>query len=157
MSVSTDGQICYGILLDEDTDLPWDDDEFEGDIDNWWTCGILGFRHSFEMFTPEGDWIGGQEWPAEKRREYYDEKQAFEESHTELPVRVVNYCSYDFPMYILAIPETCNRATRGYPSTFNPEELSITDEQRAALIEFCRTYGIEFAGEPAWYLSSCWG
>jgi len=55
MGVSTDGQICYGICVDE-IELPWDE-SYDGDIESWWTFEVLGFKHSFELFTEEGDWI----------------------------------------------------------------------------------------------------
>ncbi|KKM61996.1 hypothetical protein LCGC14_1526060, partial [marine sediment metagenome] len=28
MGVSTNGQICYGIMFDEDTEFPWDEDKY---------------------------------------------------------------------------------------------------------------------------------
>lgn len=155
MGVSTNGQICYGVILDEEEEYPWQ--EFDDDIDEWWTCGILGFKHSFEMFTPEGNWIGGKEWPREERDKYYQEKRDFEQANPKLPVELVNYCSGDYPMWILAIPDTCNSARRGYPESFNPADLIVTDEQKQGLIEFCEKYGIKYQIEPSWYLSSYWG
>ena len=86
MSTSTDGQICYGIAFEEGFEFPWDADEYDGDIEEWWTVGILGFRRSFEMFTSQGEWIGGVEWPQEKCDEYYDERRRFEEARPSLPV-----------------------------------------------------------------------
>ena len=35
MSVRTDAEICYGILLEEGIELPWDE-EYEGDVWAWW-------------------------------------------------------------------------------------------------------------------------
>lgn len=35
MGVSTDGILCYGIPLDPEEKLPWEDDQYEGDFDTW--------------------------------------------------------------------------------------------------------------------------
>jgi len=157
MTISTNGQICFGVILDEDNELPWDAEDFDGDIDYWWTFAVLGLKRSFEMFTPDGDWIGGKEWPKDKSDQYYQERRDFEENNPKLPVELINYCSDEYPMYILAISETCYGARRGYPEKIIPVDLSVTNEQIAQLFDFCKTYGVKFEGEPAWYLSSYWG
>lgn len=155
MGVSTNAQICYGIMLDEDAELPWDED-FDDEYD-WWLIEVLGFKRSFEMFTPAGDWIGGKRWSEEKIKQYDEEMRDFEKSNPALPITLVNYCSDDYSMYIIAIPETCNSARRGYPEKINPSSLVVTDEQKCKLIKFCETHGIDFEDEPQWYLSSYWG
>jgi hypothetical protein len=158
MGQSTNGQICYGILFNEDTEFPWDKETNRWpDIEEWWVFDVLDFRHSFEIFTPEGDWIGGKEWPKEKINQYYEERESFEEQNPELPVVLVNYCSSEYPIYILAIPETYFEANRGYPKEFSPPNLTITDDQKDILINFCNDHDIEFDDEPGWYLSSYWG
>ena len=40
------GQICYGIAFRWGVEFPWDKNGFEGNIDDWWVYGILGFQHS---------------------------------------------------------------------------------------------------------------
>ena len=126
MGVSTDGQICFGILFDEGFEFPWDSNEFEGDIEGWWTFDVLEFRHSFEIFTPEGEYLGGERPPEERITEYFRERREFTERNPELPVELVNCCSGDCPMYILAIPKTCYSASRGYPEELDPQKLTVT-------------------------------
>lgn len=157
MTQSTDGQICYGILFDGGTKFPWDTDKYDGKPEEWWLSGVLGFRPSFAMFTPQGRWIGGVRWPQEKIDEYYGERRKFEKANPLFPVTLVNYCSGDFSMYILAVPSTCIIANRGYPTTFTPSDLQVTGQQKEALINFCNEHKIKYDGEPAWYLSSYWG
>jgi hypothetical protein len=122
MGTSTNGQICYGVIIDGNSDGPWDDeslpDDVEGDIKGWW------------------GWNFGE---------------------AETYVELVNYCSNEYPMYIIAIDSSCTNARRGYPKEFNPQDLTISDEDRILLIEFCKELGIKFSGGPAWYLSSYWG
>jgi len=66
MGTTTNGVICYGIQFDEDTEFPWNDKEYEGenydgDIDRWWLYDVLGFKHSFEIYGDDGNYIDGKE------------------------------------------------------------------------------------------------
>lgn len=157
MSVSTDGQICFGVLLDEDAELPWDNEEYDHDIETWWTYKILGFKHSFELFDERGRWIEPRQ-SKEVENRYFQELIDFKKSHEEVPYELVNCCSGDYPMYILAIKRTCMTASRGSPEKFNPSELElVSQEEDADLMEFCKKYEIETTEESSWYLSSYWG
>jgi hypothetical protein len=158
LGVSTDGQICFGIKLEEGVELPWDQDEWENDIETWWRDGVCGYKPPFEMFDAAGEWIGGKEWPMEKRKEYYSHRDQFELSMPKLPIELVNYCSANCGMYIIAVPGTVNSCSRGYPQAFGPGDLEATEDQRLLLLEFCRKYEIEIGDEqPKWWLSSYWG
>ena len=157
MGQSTDGQICYDILFDDGVEFPWDSDEHAGDIDDWWVYSVLGFCHSFELYVSgKGVYIGGHRPTKERISQYWGEYHEFLKINP-VPVELVNYCSGDFPMYILAIPETCKAARRGHPEKFDPSELVVTARQIEVLLDFCKTHAIEFEGDPAWYLSSYWG
>lgn len=156
MGVSTNGQICYGIQFDEGTEFPWDNEKYEGDIDNWWLYGVVGFKHSFEIYGDDGNYIDGKEPSDDVIEAYYAEQRAVEEANP-LPVELINYCSDKVPMYIIAVPSTIKRAFRGYPTWFDPSGLTVTDEEKAALIAFCETHGIVTLEEPMWWLSSYWG
>lgn len=152
MGQSTDGQICYGFKFDEGHEFPWDEHD---DIEAWWLDIVHGYKPPFEMYTPEGNYVGGKRWPDEKINEYYVHRNKFEESLPPLPVKLVNYCSGDYPMYILAVPQSYKEANRGSPEAFDPSELVVTEHQQAALWDFCKTHGIEH-DEPRWWLSSYW-
>lgn len=151
MTVSTDGQICFGVLLEKDHKLPWDNGDYDGWIESWW-MDVQGYKRPFEIFNESGNYIGGMKPPEDKRREYYDHQHTFEKAHP-LPIKLVNYCSGDYPMYILAVPGNSKRASRGYPESFDPAELTVTQEEVDALLQFCDDYGIEH-DEPKWWLSS---
>lgn len=160
MGVSTNGQICYGIMFDEDTKFPWDDEKYEGDIDNWWLYGVVGFKPSFEIYSDDDDddntYVDGKQPSDEVFSAYFGEIHEARKVNPT-PASVINYCSDNVPMYILAVPSTVNQARRGYPEVFEPSDLVVTDAQKTALIEFCKAHGIGVGGEPAWYLSSYWG
>lgn len=169
MGVSTDGQICFGIKFEEGHEFPWDGEQWGGDIEDWWTRGVCGYKNPFEIFDASGNYLphielikGKYQFDHPKPREevtnaYYDPLFAFQKSHP-VPVKIVNYCSSDYPMYMLAVPETCKENSRGFPEEFDPAALTVTDEQRQALLDFCKTHGIDIGEEtPKWWLSSYWG
>ena len=132
MGVETNGQICYGIFFEEGTEFPWGED-----LEEWWVCAKIA----------ELKYTGGR-----PPRVSYN---SILEMHP-IPVREVNYAHQDCYSIILATPSSFKRAYRGYPITFTPEELKVTDKE--ALISFCKKYIPEYTGEqPEWYLSSYYG
>lgn len=165
MGVSTDGQICYGVLLGEEGEgeLPWiDEGESYGDLDEWWLSVVLGFRPSLEIYNEQGDYKDGKEPSKEVIDAYYKERRDFIESHPKIPVEVVNSCSGDYPQWILAIPRTVKKAHRGYPEQFVPGSLKVTQKEHDELIAFCEKHKIEPANAnigtvTGWWLSSYWG
>lgn len=159
MGVSTDGQISFGILFDEGYVFPWDindSGEFDDDIKVWWRRK-QGFRHSFEIYTPEGGYIDGKRPSEERITAYYKERDDFNDAHPLPAVELVNCCSRDCPMYILAIAGSVGACSRGYPQRFQPADLQVTPDQVRELLEFCKAHGIKYEDDPAWYLSSYWG
>jgi len=155
MGQSTDGQICFGVLLDEATDLPWDNDIDAGDLEMWW-MRMQGYRPLFTLWDETGNYVNGVRPPEEKLKEYYDHKHAFEETHP-VPFALVNYCSQNYPLYILAIASSERVANRGYPKSFNPADLNVSQDEINNLLKFCADHGIEYNNEPGWWLSSYWG
>lgn len=156
MGQSTDGQICYGILFEEDYEFPWDLEPYNGDYDEWWTYGIQGFKHSFELFDENGEWLNGIEPSEDIKDSYYKEEWDFKKSHPKLPITLWNVCSADYPQYIMSVGKGLS-ASRGYPEELNLSEFIVTEEQTKQLIDFCNEYGIEIKNKPNWYLSSYWG
>jgi hypothetical protein len=153
MGVSTDGEISYGIAFPEGFYFPWVEHD---DIDDWW-LDVSGYKPPFELYDATGNFIGGVRPTSEKISAYYEPRAVFQREHP-LPVELVNVCSGNSPIYILALEGTLITANRGYPKAFNPDSLVVTDEQRNTLIEFCKTHNIDTGGvEPGWYLSSYWG
>lgn len=153
MTVSTNGQIAYGIVFDEGYEFPWSAEESEDDIQDWWRR-VNGFKQSFELFDAEGNFINGVE-DKTKTSAYFDEQREFDKARP-LPVELVNYCSCDCPMYMLAVPNVGETARRGYPEKFKPEALSVSPKQHQALMDFIKKYIPECDEEPGWYLTSLW-
>jgi hypothetical protein len=103
-----------------------------------------GVKQSVEIYDdndPSG-YKGGRKPAQSVMDNYYQE---WDKAHP-LPIKLVNYCSGDCPMYMIALEETFKSNSRGYPQEFNPSDLKVTDEQRQKLIDFCEKYlkeGIE--------------
>lgn len=132
MGVSTDGILVFGIDLGEE-ELEFLHD-FENDFDE--------FLHSLSGLPDYG----------EPGHDYVKDRD-FVNSY---PVDLVWHCSYQYPMYILAIRGTETTAARGYPQKIDPSSLVVANEKIEFLKKFCETYGIEWQ-EPKWYLCSMWG
>lgn len=156
MGISTDGQICYGVIFEEGYEFPWDCKEYEYDIEVWWLKTVIKFKPSIELYDENGNYLNGLEpTPAEFSKYYNERRVAFEKN--QLPVKLVNYCSSEYPVYILAVPNTYFVANRGYPTNFEPELLQVAPHERQALTDFCEQFSLEYSGAPAWYLSSYYG
>lgn len=156
MSVSTNAQICFGCLLEDEVELPWDADEFEGDIEHWWRK-INGYEPPFEAFTPDGMYAPGFSTGDPRVGEYFDHGHAWDKEHP-LPVEFVNCCSADCPQWIVTCPGGVRTARRGDPTQFVPADLTIPADAQETIFGFLRTYGIEHDQEKiGWWLSSYWG
>lgn len=166
MGISSDGQICYGVILKDNQEFPWDrrNDNLDGnmyyDFEDWWFKGILGFRNSFELFELDGSFIGGKDPGNEVKNKYFEEYSTFKAAHGgKPPLELVTHCSYDYPMLILAIPGTYFTSARGRPKLIDMEKLStlVKTEDSEKLLKFCAKFKIEYSGVPSWILSSLLG
>ncbi len=157
MSTSTDGQIGFGVIFGDGYEFPWDRQPYDGDIDEWWLEEVLKFKSSFRIFSEDGSYVGGQRPPQETIDKYFEERNDFKAAHPKLPVELVNYCYVDYPMWMLATPSSYRRNSRGEAVEFNPSTLRVCEEEKQALLDFCKKHNLEFEKGPAWYLTSYWG
>lgn len=154
MGVSTDGQICFGVLFEDGYEFPWDADEFEGFEEDWWRS-VNGYIPLHKPYTEDGNYAPGWGQNDPRLDEHYKHKQAWEDEHP-LPFELVNYCSGEYPMYILAIPGTVITAYRGVPVEIQPS-LTIDKKALDRFNDLCAKFNIEFEQGPCWWLSSYWG
>jgi len=160
MSVSTDGIIAYGVLCGEQGDdnlFPWEEDEFEGDIEAWWRA-VNDYKPIYKPYNDCGGYAEG--WGEDDPRfgEYFKHQREWVEKNP-LPVKLVNYCSGDYPMYCLAIPGTILTCNRGYPLRLEFSDLMKKPSMKEinTLLEFCGAYNIKICEQADWYLMSYYG
>lgn len=157
MGISTDGQICFGILLDDGIELPWDAEPYDGDIDEWWIREIHGFKPSVEIFDESGMYLNGVAPDQALIDQHFTEISAARTAHP-LPVELVNVCHSDEPIWIVAVHDWLLTANRGCPVSFNPADLVDTKQMRDALRDFVALAGIDTGEQqPNWWLSSNMG
>lgn len=133
MGVSSDGEISYGIVFEEGYEFPWDNELDSNDAEDWWIRVVLNRTYT----------------------NYQECKAILQEN--PVPFELVNYCSGEYPMYILAVPGTLKSAYRGSPKSFTLDELQVDEEASKKLIAFCEEYGLEGESEIGWTLSSYMG
>lgn len=158
MGTTTDGQICFGILMDEDWEASWDTDEYDYDPDTWW-LKIGGFEPTFYPFTEAGEFKEGLSTGSQTVDNYYHEIRAWR-SMNPCPIEPVNVCSCKESIWILAVPGTLKTASRGYPEPLDPTKLQLasSDPKLTKMLSFLRyKLGMTNAGDAKWYLSSYWG
>jgi hypothetical protein len=138
MGVSTDGILVFGFLLEE-----------EGELDH--LLGLDGDEFDDFVAKEAGSPEYKDDMTDEERSAWYNGLNAAVDA---CPVEPITHCSYDYPLHIISIRGTENRAARGYPV-----EVELNDpspEKIAAAKEWCEKYGIPWQ-EPKWYLASLWG
>ena len=85
MGVSTNAQLCFGVLFDEDTEFPWDTEDYAGDIEEWWLTEVCGYQPSVALFDAQGEYLAGRRPSEEALSHYFAEKRAFAKAHPVPP------------------------------------------------------------------------
>jgi len=142
MGVSSDGILVFGIPLDfEDTmeeDLPF----------------MSGFDDFGDMVAHEAglpEWRGGMS--DDESRKHWEAKRSAESA---CPVNLVLHCSYEYPMWIIAVRGTEVSASRGMPELIDPELLNVSVDRIEAAKAWCESHDIQWR-EPRWILCSLYG
>lgn len=150
MGTSTDGIIGHGVVCEKGAEFPW---EIYGE-EEWWRK-TSGYKPKHQPHTEEGDYAEGWSNGDPRFDEHFADERAWDKAHP-MPVKVVNYCSDNCPMFALVVPSSHLVNNRGYPQGFDPEKLTVSDKELRALERFIVDHGIE--GEaPRWLLMSYWG
>jgi len=145
MGKSTDANVCFGVKLEEGQE-PWGNK----DVQNWW-LEVSGFEPSKEVFDSEGMLASGMTRLDVDR--YMKERAEFLKKHP-LPFREVNYCSSEFPMFILACPSSVITAHRGFPHNLSLWKQTVKDEEITALEYFFADHMDLDSYDPKWWICS---
>lgn len=138
MGISSNGVLAFGFDLGEDlseTGLKPDD---EGD----WEFEDLIAKEA-----------GIEPWSENAAEDRYDRKKT---AIAACPVDLVQHCSFDYPMYILAVRGTYLTASRGYAEKIAPEFINVPPENIEKAKKWCDDHRIKWQ-EPSWILASLYG
>lgn len=153
MGTSTDGIFCYGFEIhDDDGNVVEGDPEWleaaGGNFDNLLaTLAGLESPKQFDKNKFDSDPEYAKTWS-----DYWEKKRSLTK---EFGVELVQHCSGDYPMYILAAAGSRTTASRGSALSFG-QSVSAKPEWREKLLAFCEKTGIKFE-EPEFLLCSYWG
>jgi hypothetical protein len=154
MGISSDGVISYGLKFEEGYEFPWQGEDYT----DWW-LKESGYKEPFKLWDSNGNFPNGVKPADSVITEYYNHRREFKKEHP-LPFEMVDYCSGEYPMYILAVPGTIITANRGHPIEFNPAELDcrilIHEKELRAFSNFCEKY-LNNHDQRKWWLSSYMG
>ena len=136
MGISSDGQICYGIEFEDEYEFPWEDEEWNQDIEKWWCFGICGYKPLFKIYDENGEHIDKNISP-KKINEYYEQYNNFKKINP-MNVDIIQHCTYENSIYIIAVPNTYQYNSRGYAKEIKLREISEKEENH--VINFCEKY-----------------
>ena len=136
------GQICYGILIEEGAEFPWDVDH-----EAWWR-DVNDYKPLWCPYTKYGGYKPGVKANDPRIKEYFNHQNDW---HTEnpFPITIVEYGCCEFSEVILAVTSSLIDGIE----SFHPEDLIVSKEDRDTLLNFCQRWNIE-SDDPKWWLSS---
>ena len=140
--MSVYAKVGFGVIIDSEESLPWNDDSFERDSEVWWRkqCG----------------WV--EEWKPSftdaESKNYFKRQQAFCDANPP-PFEYESYGYGDYQTPVLLVPGT--RQSNEYCDDL---DLSVMQQKpdAAALLAFCKKYKIKLGRQkPRWLLfGRCW-
>jgi hypothetical protein len=159
MGQSTNAEISFGILFEEEYKFPWNE-EHGGDIEEWWK-DVAGYEPLFRVYDEQGEYLPGFSPEDPRVGEYFKHRLEWE-NNNPLPVELVNACSDSCPVHILAVPDSVFTVRRGYPAVISATETLDTIKFANELDKFMGFIKKYFPDEldvlknMRWYLSSYW-
>ena len=164
MGTVSSAEMNFGIVFKEDFLFPWDGYQEHGEaLEEWWLAEVLEWKPPVEIFTPEGEYINDIEPDKTVIDAHYKSRELALEK-TPVPVRLVNYCRAEDPMWMIAVGWSY-RARRGYPLRFDRFMGSSIDRHGQSdvqiILDFCNNH-LKKSGEDnylaeqiSWYLTAC--
>lgn len=130
MGVSSDGMLYFGFLVaEEDVELP-----------KW----MEGYDY-FDYFVLEKAGVS-KEAPYEERSRVIE----------ACPAELQTFCSYDYPMYVLAVRGVSKIVSRGKSLEITADDLQVPQQKIDEFKKWCEASGIKYE-EPKWLLCSMLG
>lgn len=142
--------VCFGVLLEDIEQLPWNKAKYDYMIDVWWIDYICGFKPSVEIYDENGNYL--KDTTAEQIPIYIEERTKFEQQYP-LPLNVVVYGFGDDPQLILSPCELTHHSWED-PIKLNDISLVVEWTQILLIIDFCKEHNIKYKEDPTWYAVS---
>lgn len=142
MGTSTDGILFYGFSVGEDENA-----EIIRGMD-----GNGEYVVGSEDEEPDEDAIWAHHFKLDPDPDKVEKVWRHKEKHV---IQIGTHCSYDYPMYYVAIRKSVLSASRGTPEKV--DTLEIGKDWDKQLKEFCDLWELEPPNEFGWYLCSLWG
>ena len=158
MGVSNNAYLAFGVDLGEDAfqDEDFDLEDFllkRAEVNDPYT----GYPPEIDQAPyPDRDRLYN-EWKAtqpnwdERVKTYFEQRDALIKA---CPVEIIIHCSYDYPMYILALRDTDVSAARGYPKVIDPAALKVDPARIEEAKEFCKDADLPAFDDPQWLIFS---
>ena len=142
MGMNAYASICFGIALEDGVELPWNDEKYRDGIEEWWR-DVNNFVSPVPCpFDPRGNYLPGFGSDHPQVNDYFDAVHVWDKANP-LPVEIVDFCSCEYPMYIIAVLGSQSYTDWGDPSPIDPTKLTVTPKEIAVLLDFLDEYGIE--------------
>ena len=152
MGINVNGQIAFGVTFEDGFEFPWDHEEYDG-IEAWW-MEVNGYEPIYQPFTPDGQYADGWDRDDPRLEEHYQSRRSWLEDNP-IPVVDINTCSGDYPVYMLAIPDTLTGCSWDSPTKLSKTRMADpVPEKVKAMIDFLANHEIDCDNEPAWWLTS---
>jgi hypothetical protein len=151
MGSSAKATICCGIILEDNREYPWSNDE---DIESWWLEKICKYVPPFKIFDENGNYLNKVIPTPKQLEEYFDHKRDFKNKNP-LPVKIIYSGSDNDLEKILSVLDT-----EQWTSWESPIKISIVllnSEKLYLFKRFCKTYLNIDDVEPKWLLSAFYG
>ena len=122
MEISSDSQICYGINIGQNNRLPWLNEKWDYQPENWWFYGICKYRPLVERLNNSDTYID----PKFKK-------------DNPIPVDIIRYgASYEYSRYIIAVLGTHQKNCKEDATEIKIRDISKNEKQK--VIDFCKKY-----------------
>lgn len=131
MAVSTEGILVFGFQVGSEDEPPE------------WLMDEDGNMMDFDDFVC-GPYSSGEDYAIRSA------------AMKACPADTTLFCSYDYPMLILAVNGTEKRVYRGDAVEIDPASLMVEPARVAAFKLWCEQKSIAYE-EPKWWLVSMWG
>lgn len=163
MGISIDAALIFGIPIgdNEDEELPWSDEEYEGDPDSWWDDIIGCDDLPGSPFGPDGNYLDLNDPDNRSKSDKWFEARKIHREANPCPVEFEWCGSLGHEQWVLRSPLVEKIVCYGpEPEKVNPSKMEGAAgeawefDHLRPMVKFMEDYDIVPTGQTGWYL--CW-